>query len=367
MGASPLVRELFKMELYQDDGDCANEGRHHNLDSLRELRRSNSQPFSSYSRKISDINNLEFLAPLGDEFKCPVCLSLMSEPKVTSCGHHFCRVCIEPMKQEPCPKCPICEELEFNMITAKGLEKRIKALQIYCIYREKGCAWTGELSSVDDHLEHDCSIVSEVSCKLESLGCKEKMPERDFDTHFNDKLLSHVTLFVEQFQAQQKAYQHLFEENDTRIHQLERRVDQVEENLMRELNNKSYIKWSPIDSHLLIGMSRGKALAGVLSSRIPDDLVPKEAKEILLLVAMHSGNTYQVPMSTQYLTIFVKDGATGMRYEKYLHYTTYKQDAWNSNTENMCLPMPSDRTVCVKVPKTFENNIWCNIFLMGYR
>ena len=351
------------MELYQDDGDCcAKEGRH-NLDSLREQRRSSSQPCSSYSRKIADINNLEFLAPLGEEFECLICQSLMSEPKVTSCGHHFCRVCIEPAKQEPCPK---CQEPEFDMLSAKVLEKRIKALQIYCIYRKKGCAWTGELASLDDHLEHDCSIVSEVSCKLESLGCKEKTTERNFDTHFNDKLLGHVTLFVEQFQAQQKAYQHIFEENDTKIQQLERRIDQVEDNLIRELSKKSYIKWSPINSHLLIGMGRGTAPAGLLSGHIPNNLIPKEAKEILLLVAMHSGG---IPgqMSTQCMTIYVTDGATGMRYEKYLHYTTNDQNAWNSTTENMCLPMPSDRTVCVIVPKTFEHNIRCNIFLTGYR
>jgi hypothetical protein len=351
-------------KLYQDDGDCANEGRH-NLDSLRELRRSSSQSMSSYTRKIAEINNLEFLVPLADEFKCPVCLSLMSEPKVTSCGHHFCRVCIDPVKQGPCPECPICNEPEFNMITAKKLEKRIKALQIYCVYREKGCAWTGELVSLDDHLEQDCSIVSEVSGKFESLSCKEKVPERDID---NDKLLSHVTMFVEQFEAQQKAFQHLFEENDTKIVQLERRVDQVENDLMRGLNNKSYIKWSPINSHRLACLKGqgGGVLPGVHTYRIPDHLVPKEAKEILLLVDMRSGNTYQVPMSTQCMSIFVK-GEAGMQYGKYLHYTTYKQDAWNCNTENMCLPMPSDRTVCVNVPKTFENNLFCEVFLTGYR
>lgn len=352
-------------EFYQDDGDCKQENRH-NLDSLRELRRSTSQPFSSYTRKISEINNLEFLVPLADEFKCPVCLSLMNEPKVTSCGHHFCRVCIEPVKQEPNPECPICSEPEFNMITAKGLEKKIKTLQIYCVYREKGCHWMGELASLDDHLEQDCSIVSEVSCKFESLGCKEKVTERDLDAHVSNNLLSHVTMFVEQFEAQQKAFQHLFEENDAKIQQLERHVDRVEENLTREVNNKSYIKWCPINSHQLFKLTGGTAPIGVQCCRIPDHLVPNEANEILLLVVMQSGNTAQTPMSTQCLSIFVKEQA-GMRYEKYLHYTTYKQDAWNHNTENMWLPMPSDRTVCVNVPREFKNNIRFNVFLTGYR
>ena len=362
----------FKMDRltelsYTDDGDSCQKEIRHNLDSLRELRRSTSQPFSTYTRKIADVNNLEFLVPLTDELKCPVCLSLMNEPKVTSCGHHFCRVCIEPVKQEPNPECPICNEPEFNMITAKGLEKRIKALQIYCIYREKGCNWTGELASLDDHFKQACSTVSEVSCKFESLGCKEKVLERELDAHISDNLLSHVTMFVEQFEAQQKAFQHLFEENDAKIHRLERQVGQVEDNLMRELNNKSYVKWSPVNSHVLMSLTAGRAPIGVHHCHIPDHLVPNEAKEILLLVTMDSGNTCQVPMSTQCMSVFVKEEATGMQYEKYLHYTTYKQDAWNGNTENMCLPMPSDRTVCVSVPKEFKSNMWFKIFLTGYR
>ena len=360
------MERKFLFTEYQDDGDCKKENRH-NLDSLRELRRSISQPFCSYTRKISEINNLEFVAPLADEFKCPVCLSLMNEPKVTSCGHHFCKVCIDPVKQEPNPKCPVCDELEFNMISDRALEKKIKALKIYCINRENGCHWTGELATLDEHLERDCSnsgSVSEVSYKFESLGCKEKVSEGNVAAHFDENLLSHVTMFVEQFEAQQKAFQHIFEENDMKLHQLEQHVDQVEGNLLRELNNKSYIKWSPIDFHRLFSLTVGVSI-GVQHCRIPNHLVPNEAKEILLLVVMHSGNTYQVNMTTQYLTVFVME-EDGIRYEKYLHFTTFKQDAWNNNTENMWLPMPSDRTVRVNVPRVFEKNLKCNIFLTGY-
>lgn len=356
-------------ELYQDDGDFQKDTCH-NLDSLRELRRSINQSFSSYTRKIADINNLEYVVPLADEFKCPICLSLMNEPKMTSCGHKFCKVCIDPVKQDPNPECPVCNETEFMMLNDKALEKKIKALKIYCINREKGCHWTGELASLDEHLEQDCSsgtfsAINEVGSKFESLGCKENVLEGNVDAHMSENLLSHVTRFVEQFEAQQKAFQHISEENDTKLHQLEQHVDQVEDNLLRELNNKSYIKWSPINFHRLFSLTSGVPI-GAQDCRIPEHLVPNEAKEILVLVVMHSGNTYQTTKTTQCVTMFVME-EDGTRYEKYLHFTTFKQDAWNNNTENMWLPMPSDRTVRVNVPRVFEKNLRCNIFLTGYR
>ena len=359
-----FIVHIGDAESYQDDGDY----KRHNLDSLRELHAQRSlatQSLSSYSRKLTDISNIEFFFPLADEFKCPVCMTLINEPQLTSCGHRFCKDCIDPVTQEPNPECPICNEPKFNMMPDRSIVRKINSLKIHCINREDGCQWTGELATLDNHLEEQCSIsVSEVSSKFESLGCKEKTTQRDVDAHVSGELLSHVTSFMEMFEAHQKAFQHILDENSARIRQVEQYVDQVEEKITRDLNNKSCIKWNDINLHRLFELKTGDR-ASVKRCLVPDRLVPNEAREVLFLVVMHSGNTSQFPSSTHHISLYVEEA--GMRYTKYLRFTSYKQDAWNSNTENMWLPMPSDRMVHVHVPIDLKSNIRCNIFLAGYR
>jgi hypothetical protein len=48
------------------------------------------------------------LHALGQELKCPICLSLMSSPRILACGHTFCGVCLTGwLKTKAC--CPICK------------------------------------------------------------------------------------------------------------------------------------------------------------------------------------------------------------------------------------------------------------------
>ena len=44
------------------------------------------------------------------ELECPICIELFQLPIVLSCGHTFCRKCINTHK-ENCHKCPICRKL----------------------------------------------------------------------------------------------------------------------------------------------------------------------------------------------------------------------------------------------------------------
>ena len=310
---------------------------------------------------MANSSKVETVFPLLDDFKCSKCSALMREPHLTSCGHHFCRQCIEPvMRASKC--CPACHESGFQTIVDKPLERKAKDLDVHCTNRENGCQWAGKLDSLLEHVQDQCSFTL-VNCKLESFGCKMQVPRKDLDAHASD-VLGHMTIVTDHLDTQQQALEHCFEEIDTKTKQLERHIDEVESNMAIEIGRKSSVKWTsltPPCNLLHVSTGHGK---GVHSCRIAEDFVPSTAKEILAVVGTHAGSANHTGI-THCITVFVEE--KGVRYSKYIHTTTYKQDAYNNNTDNISLPMPTNRMLHIDVPVAFTGHIWCTVFLNGYR
>lgn len=300
--------------------------------------------------------------PLIDDFKCSACCELLDDPQLTSCcGDRFCKKCIEPCQNGSAKECPVCNECGINTMTDKALEKKINKLAVLCVYKGDGCAWIGELSSLDNHLMNECGFIR-VGCKLESLGCQEKLLRKDLHAHETD-ILCHMNLVREQFESHEQSFQQLFLEEDAKISQLSQRVNAIETNISSELKKKSDVNWTVLNNvHKLLSVTAGKS--GILNCIIPEHLVPNRAKEILILVEVNSCSAGPKSHSHR-LTLFTEE--KGVRYSKYIHLTTYKQNAWNNNSENMWLPMPTDRRLHINVPKAMSGNIACNVHLTGYR
>jgi E3 ubiquitin-protein ligase RFWD2 len=47
------------------------------------------------------------LAELTDDLACPICMSVLRDPFVTSCGHSFCHACVSKhlVHRSNCPSC----------------------------------------------------------------------------------------------------------------------------------------------------------------------------------------------------------------------------------------------------------------------
>ena len=75
----------------------------------------------------------------------------------TSCGHIFCKMCIEKLREK---RCPICKEEEFTTFHDKRLQKSLNKLKVRCTWQKSGCGWTGELKGLDSHLSIQCEFSS---------------------------------------------------------------------------------------------------------------------------------------------------------------------------------------------------------------
>ena len=90
--------------------------------------------------------------PKAFQSDCPVCLLVLQEPfQVTCCRYAFCRLCIERIKKDNKP-CPCCNFEDFDKFEDKRLKRSLYEFKMYCINKQQGCKWEGELRELDNHL-----------------------------------------------------------------------------------------------------------------------------------------------------------------------------------------------------------------------
>ena len=109
-----------------------------------------------------------------------------------SCGQKICRECVEKIKKDK-KLCPLCNKMEITLFMQDyGLERYLKAQDVYCSKKKLGCQWKGKLGDFEQHLNENpspeeqltgCGFV-EVECKH---GCGEWYKRHFFDTHQNEE------------------------------------------------------------------------------------------------------------------------------------------------------------------------------------
>jgi DNA polymerase/3'-5' exonuclease PolX len=84
--------------------------------------------------------------------RCGVCLSPMTEPCTSACGHSFCRRCVEAWLERS-PSCPACRApLGPGLLREadKALLRMVDELRVFC--PNAGCEWQGARSVLEQHL-----------------------------------------------------------------------------------------------------------------------------------------------------------------------------------------------------------------------
>ena len=87
-----------------------------------------------------------------EALECPVCSEIVLEPVQTSCGHLFCKKCVEGVT-----RCPACRE-QFTSVPDHFNNRRVQFLRVKCPFTTNGCKWVGDLGDVGDHEADWCDL-----------------------------------------------------------------------------------------------------------------------------------------------------------------------------------------------------------------
>jgi len=128
----------------------------------------------------------KFIDEVPDYLLCKSCRHVARQPHLTSCcGEHYCHTCIAPIMQDKKP-CPSCKEDTFTIFLDKRDQRKILALRVCCVMKDRGCQWTGKVEQLDTHTDDntgDCQYV-EVECPEK---CGQQVQKHQLTTHIADK------------------------------------------------------------------------------------------------------------------------------------------------------------------------------------
>lgn len=134
-----------------------------------------SEELALLKRVNSDLTelNVQFFEPMPKEvqFECSLCLGILQEPFVAECcGYRFCRKCILKVTTAFKP-CPLCNQVRFNKFPDKHLQRLLNGRKVFCLLKDEGCTWVGEMSKIKQHLQLKESEESFHSCLYVPIHC----------------------------------------------------------------------------------------------------------------------------------------------------------------------------------------------------
>ena len=99
--------------------------------------------------KPTEVDYQEFLLEpcIIQSIKCNICLDIMMEPMVLSCGHSLCKSCLAGINNY---SCPFCRHAIRSAVKNFSLFEIIEDLKIKCI---NGCEWKGTIANLNNHQE----------------------------------------------------------------------------------------------------------------------------------------------------------------------------------------------------------------------
>lgn len=149
-----------------------------------------------------DLVNLKYKSNI-DHLSCPICQQPFIEPMTTTCGHTFCKSCIQECFKINNHTCPLdrtsLDENNINDLfpTPLIITNLIDELEVYCLNYKRGCNWVGCRWEINHHVVQKCGFTG-IPCNGDRNGekCKllverrfkKKRSENEDDDEIDDDL-----------------------------------------------------------------------------------------------------------------------------------------------------------------------------------
>ncbi|XP_029014083.1 TNF receptor-associated factor 5 [Betta splendens] len=143
-------------------------------------------PVDSWELELTSIqHSLKFVLKLKEEFVCPVCGGVVLNPQQNSCGHIYCRRCLQNLLESSPPSGPVCPVDGAAIAPAEVFQdncckREISSLEVFCP-NGPACTCVVALSHLQEHLR---------SCGYEllpctSTGCTSLLERRHLQEHLS--------------------------------------------------------------------------------------------------------------------------------------------------------------------------------------
>jgi len=135
---------------------------------------------------VAAFTDVKFVDRLDERLACPICKNVFNEPWQTSCGHRFCRNCLDPLIRPTCLRCPLDGEtiVPDDSFRDRCCEREVLDLKCSCRYAERSCDWSGELRNLQAH-EENCKY-GDVQCR----ACVQTMERRHIEQHRTNECIN---------------------------------------------------------------------------------------------------------------------------------------------------------------------------------
>ncbi|XP_057326049.1 TNF receptor-associated factor 6-A [Microplitis mediator] len=164
-------------------------------------------------------------------FECPICLSWLQDPVLTSCGHKFCYNCIHNWLKREGARCPIDSQvLEENKDIFRDhyTSREISQQQINCLYENFGCDMKLSPLSMQSHV----------------INCIHKKNFKSNGIVGNSTVVNEC---VENFEEKDSCNTQVDEDNNNCLSKIEDRLSSIK--MKTEETNDTFIGSTPLNSY----------------------------------------------------------------------------------------------------------------------
>ncbi|XP_050304141.1 TNF receptor-associated factor 6-like [Anthonomus grandis grandis] len=184
-------------------------GNHQESHPKKGLAKESSIGVSEYtSPEVAQESSIDEFAAPEARFECPICLAWLRDPVLTSCGHRFCRNCIQEwlQKENACPVDNMRLNRDKDIFPDNFTRREISQQRTKCPNFLRGCLEELSPLDIDSHLlvcefrPPELPDHEKLCCQYINVGCKQKFEdEPELQKHLDENIQLHLMLLSQAY------------------------------------------------------------------------------------------------------------------------------------------------------------------------